>query len=260
MRPACPALASALLRSMPDMAWSHARACGEPSPRPGLLLGGRAGAAGRRAAPAPSPATLPAPPPAEFEHFWCSRGCARGSPYEPYLISRLWNSPRSGVCGYDGPLQPEPGEDLDSEEDDEENSSGTSGDEDDLSEGGSTEEEGEEEQGEEDEQQQQQAQRGAGRPRQVPAAGTTKPADGRKAAAAKPKAAGGAGAKASAKRAAGPSAKGKAAAVGSKCKAAGKQAVQPPAKKQTPAAKGKAAAGVKRQAAGAAPAARKRAK
>lgn len=46
------------------------------------------------------------------DDFWCSRACAAEEEAESYEVSRFWNSPRAGVCGYDGPQDPEDEEDL----------------------------------------------------------------------------------------------------------------------------------------------------
>lgn len=136
----------------------------------------------------------------ESGDFWCSRACARRSPHDAYLISRFWNSPRSGVCGYDGPQEPEPGEDLW-----EHDSSRVSVELEELLE----------------EQQLQRKKRRAQQPRRAAAAGgpaqpaaATKRSASRKAAAASHKAAG------KATKQARPASRGKAAAASSKGKAA----------------------------------------
>ncbi|KAL4424224.1 hypothetical protein ABPG75_001525 [Micractinium tetrahymenae] len=191
----------------------------------------------------------------EYGHFWCSRACAHRSHYDSYLISHFWNSPQSGVCGYDGPEQPEEGEDLwgddssSSEEEDEESGSSSEDEaeeeeEEESSEDEEEEEESSEDEEEEEEQQQQQPQRrGGGAGRGAAAGGTAKkaaaaakPAVGKKAAAAAKPAA---GKKAAAAK---PAASKKATAA--KTKAGGKAAPKPAAKQAaSPAAKGRAAAG-----------------
>lgn len=198
---------------------------------------------------------LPPPHPAAgYADFWCSRACARRGDAE--YVDCFFNSPRSGVCGYRGPLEPGEGEEEDlwgssAEEGESSDSGSDSGSEDGWS-SGSEESSGEEEEEENQLRWRPQA-RGSvcGKAAAKPAA--AKKAAG-KAAAAKPAA----GKKAATKpAAAGKKAGGKVAAskkAAAKPAAAGKQAAAKPA-----AVKAKTA-GVKRQAAAAAGILSKRAK
>ncbi len=187
-----------------------------------------------------------------YADFWCSRACARRSD-DAECVDRLFNSPRSGVCGYRGPLDGEEGEEAGQAAEEEGESSGEesggSEEEDSSEEEGSSEEDGssEEENSEEEdsgsgsEEEEEEEQPAVGRRGRGVAA-----ASGRAKPAAKPAAAAKRGAKPAARKAAGkaagaikaaPGRKAAAQPAAAKKAAVGKKAAAKPTAGKKPAAK-----------------------